>query len=131
MIIPKLVREYMISPAGGSWPADGVFIHRAPEGVDAICIFGSGTPNRSNGRDGLRNFREETIEVEICRQKILGSDDTALDFTREKIYQDICRAPVTDKIVKITRDRESDAPQEGPEKGRFYYSMWFVVTVLL
>lgn len=108
----------------------GTYIHKAPETGDTICIFSSGTPNRVTGNDALRNFREETIEIEIAREKIRGAGFDTIQGARAQIFADLCRAPVTNKIIKCTRDRESDV-QEGPKAGRYYYSMWFVVTVLL
>ena len=126
MNVVTLLHDFMTGPKG--WV--GVFKHKAPEAGDYICIYNSGSPNRVTGNDGLRNFREETVEVEICRASIQGAGVDSLYGARDQIFTDICRAPVTDKLVKVTRDRESDV-QEGPEKGRYYYSMWFVITALL
>lgn len=125
MTVVSLVYDLLVAKG---WT--DVFKHKGPEAQDAICVFNSGTPNRVTGNDGLRNFREETIEIEISRAKIQGAGVDSLYGARDQLFADICRAPVTDKIIKITRDRESDV-QEGPEKQRYYYSLWFVVTVLL
>lgn len=125
MEVANEVYEYLVSKG---W--NGVYIHKAPEEEDSICVFSSGTPNRVTGNDGLRNFREETIEIEISRAEIRGAGLNTIQGARTQLFADLCRAPVTNKIIKCTRDRESDV-QQGPHAGRYFYSMWFVVTVLL
>lgn len=126
MEVENLVYDYLTNVKG--WT--GVFIHKAPEDVDAICIHKSGTPNRVTGNDGLRNYREETLEIEITRKKIRGPGLDTIEGARAQLFADLCRAPVTNKIVKATRDNESSI-QEGQPAGRYFFSIWFVVTALL
>jgi hypothetical protein len=125
MKVVQLVADLLVAKGYTS-----VYRHKAPADIDAICVYQASNNNRNTANDGLSRYRDETLEIEITRKKIQGTDDSAIEYVREKIFQDICRAPVTDKLVKISRDRESDVAQDST-KGRYYYSMWIVVTALL